>query len=448
MPFESILRIRFCLLALLLFVPSPATTQPVKASANQEIETLKSEVRKLRETVDSLQATLGRQVPPVESEDVKADSAEARLEAELAAELAVTSEVRAENDGAQLRGTVSRAGASLNPKISVIGSFLGAGTTADAVEKSYDAGLTEAEFSFQSYIDPYAKADFFIAFGHEVEDPFIGPDEEAAFSGEFETELEEAYLTTLSLPFSLQLKAGKFRSAFGKINQPHPHAWDFVDVPRMYMNYLGGEGLVDRGASLNWLVPNPFGFYQQLTLEVTSGATEGSSSFEATKEPLYLLHLKNFFDLHESTTLEVGFSGLRGTNDAARNITNIAAVDMTLRWKPLRLNRYKSFEWITEALVSNRETPAGEVNSTALYSFLRYQIGKRWFLGGRYDYSEFPDNGDAHESAWSGILSFFATEFQKLELQYQHGSPADAASFDRVLLRAVFVIGAHGAHQY
>jgi peroxiredoxin len=79
---------------------------------------------------------------------------------------------------------------------------------------------------------------------------------------------------------------------------------------------------------------------------------------------------------------------------------------------------------------------------------MRYQIGQRWFIGARYDYSEFPENSEVNETAYSGILSFFATEFQKIELQYQYGIPAEGKSFNRILLRAVFVIGAHGAHKY
>ncbi len=389
----------------------------------------------------------------------KADSAhaaeEAALEAELARELgAISTEESApapKTDQPQrtgLRGSVASTGSSMNPRISVIGTFLGLGTSNGAVARTADVGLSEAEFSFQAYVDPYTKADFFVAFGHENEDPFVGPDEEAATDGEYETEIEEGYLTTLSLPFSLQIKAGKFRSTFGKINSTHPHALNFLDLPRMYVNYLGGEGLNDRGLSINWLIPNPFEFYQELTFEVTSGAVAAPAFAGSAKHLLYLLHLKNFFDLNENTTLEVGFSGVDGPNAADGHKTRVGAVDLTLRWKPLRRNRYKSFEWITEALWSRYEAPGATITSNALYSFLRYQVGKRWFVGARYDYSEFPTDGQAHERAYSAILSFFTTEFQKIELQYQHGLPAGRDAFDRILLRAVFVIGAHGAHKY
>ena len=44
-------------------------------------------------------------------------------------------------------------------------------------------------------------------------------------------ELEEAYFVTTSLPYGFQLKGGKFKSGFGRINSQHPHAWDFADHP-------------------------------------------------------------------------------------------------------------------------------------------------------------------------------------------------------------------------
>ncbi len=374
----------------------------------------------------------------------------AALEAELAKELGVDEESSAETPQTQpvVRGSTSRSGSSLNPKISMVGTFFTSATEANAVAKTVDTGLSEAELSLQAYVDPYSKADFFIAFGRESEDPFAGPDSESAANGEYEAELEEAFVTSLSLPFGLQIKAGKFRSNFGKINQTHPHALKFLDLPRMHVNFLGDEGLGDRGLGVNWLVPNPLNFFQELTIEVTSGALNGPTFQGGSNNLLYLGHLKNFFDLSLNSTLELGLSGIYGAHNKVGDKTKIGAVDLTYKWKPLRQNHYKSFVWMTEALISNRDERAGAITSNAFYTFMDYQISKRWFLGGRFDYSEFPDNSDLNEKAYSIMLNFFTTEFQKIELEFQHGDPAEFDSFNRVLLRAVFVIGAHGAHKY
>ena len=43
--------------------------------------------------------------------------------------------------------------------------------------------------------------------------------------------MEEAYLTTLSLPAACSSRPGSFYAPFGRINQPHPHTWEFLDAP-------------------------------------------------------------------------------------------------------------------------------------------------------------------------------------------------------------------------
>jgi hypothetical protein len=45
-------------------------------------------------------------------------------------------------------------------------------------------------------------------------------------------------------------------------------------------------------------------------------------------------------------------------------------------------------------------------------------------------------------------VQFLASEFQKIELQYKYNDGNFFDSFSDLKLRAVFVIGAHGAHQY
>ena len=192
-----------------------------------------------------LSAQTGKDFKSVQTDSTATDSLDALLEAELARELAGASASAPAGEGQTVqkaRGSIARAGTSMNPKISAIGTFLGSATQESAVAKPFDLGLQETEVVFDAYIDPYAKATFRIGMHNERENPFVGPDEAVAFDGEFHTELEEGYLTTLSMPYSLQLKAGKFLGDVGKINQIHPHAWNFIDQPLMYANYFGDEG--------------------------------------------------------------------------------------------------------------------------------------------------------------------------------------------------------------
>ena len=159
-----------------------------------------------------------------------------------------------------------RTSPSTNPRISVIGDFQG--MYHDSGKRNFDAGLNEAEFAFQSEVDPYAHADFFASFGKDA-------------SGNFSADIEEAYLSTLSLPAGLQLRAGKFKSALGRINPVHSHALPFISLPNAYENYFG-EGINDEGLSLSWLLPNKL-FYQELVLQGTDGPRDCPRDRKSTR---------------------------------------------------------------------------------------------------------------------------------------------------------------------
>jgi hypothetical protein len=158
-------------------------------------------------------------------------------------------------------------------------------------------------------------------------------------AGKYGVEVEEGYLTTLSLPAKLQLKVGKFKEAVGRINPVHGHALPFIDMPNAFVNYFGEDGLNDEGVSLSWLVPNKK-FYQELVVQATSGLGESPSFYRGDNNRFtYLGHLKNFFTLNDNTTLELGLTGICGPNDLDRT-TKILAADLTYKWKPVKMNTY------------------------------------------------------------------------------------------------------------
>jgi hypothetical protein len=327
----------------------------------------------------------------------------------------------------------TRSAITANPDIGVIGDFQGSYISRG--KKNINAYLNETEVSLQAAVDPYARADFFISFGRDPE------------TGKYGVEVEEGYLTTLSLPARLQLKVGKFKEAVGKINPTHAHALPFVDLPNAYVNYFG-DGLNDEGASLSWLLPTKK-VYQELIFQVTSGAGE-SPIFNRgeTNRLIYLGHLKNSFTLNDNATLELGFTGISGPNDSAR-ATTMGAADITYKWKPVKLNTYKSLTWQSELYFSNANYTATESRqSFGLYSFIQYQLAKRWFLTGRYDYAQKPFNRSIVEQAYSLTAGWYATEFSKMEIEGKTTDETIGSRYYQAWIRWIFVIGAHGAHQY
>jgi hypothetical protein len=327
-----------------------------------------------------------------------------------------------------------RSSLSFNPDIGVIGDFQGSYISKG--DKNFDMYLNETEVSLQAVVDPYLRADFFLTFGRDPE------------TNKYGAAVEEGYLTTLSLPAHLQLKAGKFREAVGRINTTHPHALPFIDMPNAYVNLFGEEGLNDEGISLSWLIPNN-AFYQEIVFQTTSGFSETPTFTRSEGNRLvYLSHLKNFFTLNDNTTLELGITGISGPNDSSRT-TNIAAADVTYKWKPVQLNTYKSVTWQSEFFYTNAHymEHAAE-NSFGLYSFLQYQLAKRWFLTGRYDFAQKPYDKSIKEQAYSLTAGWYATEFSKLEFEAKTTDDNIASRFYQAWVRCIFVIGAHGAHQY
>jgi len=319
------------------------------------------------------------------------------------------------------------------PDISVIGDFQT--SYRHNAKRNFDAGINEVEISFQSVADPYIRADFFLTLG---KDPA---------TGKFNLDLEEGYLTTLSLPAHLQLKAGKFKGAMGRINPVHPHTLPFISLPDAYDNYFG-EGINDEGISLSWLVPISV-FYQEFVVQITNGPIDNPSfSRSAGNKYLGLAHLKNFFDLSPNTTLELGLSGITGVNSFDLR-TNIVAIDLTCKWKPVQFNTYRSFTWQSEAWFSKADTSKNNVvNTFGMYSFINYQISKRLFITGMYSHSDKPYSVSDIENSYSATVGWYATEFQKIEIEGKITSGNVEKEPIQILLRWIFVIGVHGAHQY
>ncbi len=186
--------------------------------------------------------------------------------------------------GTPLHASTERvtAGTALNPSISVVldavyaNEFSGHADDPAGFEIGHDHhdhdhdlidgfNLRETEIVFQSTVDPYF-------------DALVN----LAVEGTSGIELEEAYLTTRALPAGLQVKAGRFLSDVGYINQQHPHDWDFVDRPLINEHLFGDEGLQENGVQLSWLAPTRS--YLRLGVEVLQGETSGIANYEGAGE--------------------------------------------------------------------------------------------------------------------------------------------------------------------
>jgi len=421
----------------------------------EQVRVLTDEVAHLRSQMQSLQPTNAPGTTPgqvlLASSHIEPSSLPASPEAPAPAP-ASGNVSPAGPPPAQVAQTQTYGGASsnaklLNPDISLIGDFIGAAGHND-VSPSRSLEMHESEVGMQAIIDPYARADAFLSFGEEG------------------VNVEEAYITFTSLPAGLLLKVGKMRAEFGKVNTIHNHALQYIDRPLATNNLVGGEdGIDDAGISLTRFLPAPKGWFAEGTAQVFRGDSDDLFTANRRQDLSVVGHLRAYRDLNESTNLDLGFSYARGhnnagllTSDPSAFLTNLYAADATLRWKPLRRAIYNSFLFRTEFFWSARDQLSAlnafeTQHAFGMYAHSEYRLNRRWTIGGRFDRSGRADNAALTDTGFSGILTYWPSEFSQIRGQYRYGHLFDTATsrYDNAnefLFQFLFVMGAHGAHPF
>src|SRR5438445_9453478 len=250
--------------------------------------------------------------------------------------------------GASLTPPISIGGGGKNyMNISFDGLFALAGSSArdldhievgdhDPQQRGFNA--RNIELAFDGAVDPYFEGFANIVFK-------LNNDNET------EVEVEEAFLQTTSLPLHMQLKAGQFFAAFGRINPTHPHTWDFADAPIVHGRLLGPDGLRGVGAQISWIVPVPW--YSQLILGVQNGRGGTGCSFRnpgddgmfvdrrptdrelpGLQDFVWIPRWENSVDLSPTQVVLAGVSGAFGSNETGANSrTQIYGGDFLYKWK-------------------------------------------------------------------------------------------------------------------
>ena len=278
---------------------------------------------------------------------------------------------------------------SFNPDLSLNADFLFHASSQDDVNEDHRPfRVREVELGLSGAVDPYGQ--YHIIIGLEEETP-----------DQWTVGVEEAYFAYNDLPYDLRLRVGKFRASIGKVNDTHLHALPWIDYPRVITNYFGEEGLKGTGASLSWLVPNPWDHYLELTGEVFDSDNEILFAGEKSNDAAELVHLKSFWDLSASSTLELGLSAATAPDNEGHGGRRswIEGADLTFRWRPPGKGLYQAFEFRNEILTCQKDLPDSmkTEDSWGMYSAAEYQFSRRWAAGVRYDYSERPEDRNLRE---------------------------------------------------
>ena len=290
-------------------------------------------------------------------------------------------------------------------------------------------------------------------------------------------ELEEAYFVTSSLPSGLQVKGGKFKSGFGRINGQHPHAWDFVDAPLNYRAFMGTEGMGgEKGIQVTWLPDLPI--YLQLGIEALQGENDHLFGAVASDGPhAFTVFAKTSLEIGESGTVLFGPSYVTGKADIStiadgttfRGDTDLFGFELVYKWKPSRGTGFTlQSEYLYRKQTGGLRTgdPADPASTLeflkraqdGIYFQGLYQID-RWRIGARYDVLDVfkkdfilsRTQQDLGKQPWraTGALEFNPSEFTRVRLQYTRDeSSRDGKANNEVYLQMLLGIGAHAAHSF
>lgn len=332
--------------------------------------------------------------------------------------------------------------------------------------------LGEAELNISSNVDDLFHGNLIAAIAQE--------------DGEGVIELEEAWIQTLALPAGFTVKAGKFFSRIGYLNEKHPHAQDFADAPLVYRAFLA-DNLKDIGLQVRWVAPTEL--YLELGVEALRGDGFPAGGAADDGQGMTTAFVKLGGDLDASHSWQVGASlvsaeAIGRTSEAYDDPTgtpqpefafsggsDLLGLDFVWKWAPdgnyKQRNLVLLAEWMQRDEDGAIDTDFGTGPETGAYSGEQsgwvaqgvWQFMPRWRVGLRLDQLA-ADNTvaglsgslvlarDAHDPRRTSVMIDFSnSEFSRLRLQL-NADDSYPGGDTQVVLQYIVSLGAHGAHQY
>lgn len=447
------MRVMALVVALLCVAPVSAIAQDA-GTLRREIEQLQNQLKSLSERLQRLESQ-----PPLAPPPPAAAAAPAPAPAAPGTSVTDLARPRQPFSLYQQRGA-----GQLLFDIGIAGDFVG-NLTQRNVEKAQGGTFAgqenrffprEVELALFGQVDPYAYGEVRIETGEE------------ARGEDLTVKLAEASVTLLTLPFGTQAKFGQMRNRFGYSNVIHEHDLQWIDRPNALRNFLGPEGLQEKGLEAT-IVPD-LPFYLEGLVGVFNGDNETAFGRGTLRIPLFTGRLRTFLELGDENALQFGMSVASGETTAKRR-------DTILGWE----GRYKYrpegwlhplFTLTGEALYALRRVNVDvDTDGDGIVDRVIKQERDRfgWYLGGevqpfrrwagglRYDWSQFPENPGSERSV-EPYLTFWPSEFLRFRLAYKNterthrdGFDANGGSarrVDEVLFQGTFILGAHPAHPF
>ncbi len=346
------------------------------------------------------------------------------------------------------------------------------------VNASNGFNLNYAELALHSSVDPYFDLDAVFHFS------------------EHGVEIEEAYFTTNAIPYGFRIKGGKFLSEFGYLNNRHHHVWDFADMPLAYQAFLGGHGINEIGAQVQWLAPTSL--YWMFGAEALQGENEqmyGTGAIAPAGDPetitvsspdqpnLFVGYTKLSGDIGDTTLLgglSIAYGDSRIDHLEDEESPHAFAGTSTLYGADLIVKHYfdsySYLKWQSEWLYRDLDgtqynyplndttsfnTIAMRKKQAGYYTQLVYAYDQNWRIGGRLD-SIYQNDVIAEDTnknmpedlnRYTAMIDYSTSEFARFRLQYNHNTAlyneeGEQQDVDSLIFQVNMAIGAHGAHSF
>jgi hypothetical protein len=315
--------------------------------------------------------------------------------------------------------------------------------------------IGESEISFAANIDPQLAG-------------FL----DISFDNENNPNVEEAYITTKDLPAGFTVKAGRFLSGIGYINERHSHDWSFSDAPLPYRAFLGSQ-YGDDGIQVRWLAPTDW------FLEFGAEAFRGDS-FPAAGAVHSGVGTETAFvhtgdDFNESSSWLAALSYLHsaaddrttddplfGGTDHFTGTDDLGILSLVYKWAPGGNPTVQNLVLSGEGFYGREKglfdgVPISQ-NRNGFYVQGVYQFMPQWSAGVRYAQvnasgvsplladTALDDFGHSPR-AETALLEYDTSEFGRLRLQYTHDDSGLRPN-DELLFQYTVIYGPHGAHRY
>ncbi|RTR31178.1 hypothetical protein [Shewanella atlantica] len=310
--------------------------------------------------------------------------------------------------------------------------------------------------------------------------------------GETELGLEEAFIQTLGMPGGFSVRAGRFLSDVGYLNNQHVHTDAFSDRPAAYRAFLGSH-YFDDGVRLTYVAPTDI--YWAMGIEAFKGDNMRAEDEHGEREfkdlGIYTAYTKLGGDIGANGSWQAGLSYMRNENGRltadeheeheehsdedhghdhshSANYTgeNTYIADFVYKWAPNGNYKYQHLTVSGEYFKVTDFTPAVHADEHLSEQSVDDQQG--WYLSGVYQFSPNwsagvrygeVDTQEMHGDHFHGqklkesevSLAWHHSHFSTVRLQYtnQKGTNFDGIEDDNVItLQYVMTLGAHGAHQF